>query len=369
MVKPRARKSNRSKRRSKRRPRSFRATAEEEYSALSRDLGLASFDVEDWVDTPTLLEGRVCDRFVVKTRSSDGEWNVLLALRRHEAHPYIAYETSDKLKASGCFKTKMIHEQELVPALDLRSDMEKDMMHRTYMIFDRASSDLFDFIVRSGPDKRLRIYPTVYEHLSAALRFLHETCRIAHCDVKLENVLVFDGYTFKLADFGLSALTFPVNSDRGTARYLAPEKTEGTKPITAYSYEYGLEHWRHADAYSLGVTLYALRVGAHPWEAIGKASLKHYMTDLVHGAVQRGMDINVLELGLEKNIRMIERAELGWLETRCMNMPYWFGTEQWKPVAIRTLRRWAMDLATQWRRHDLRHYYQPGTTTHRDAAP
>ncbi|MBA0797835.1 hypothetical protein Gohar_008494, partial [Gossypium harknessii] len=63
------------------------------------------------------------------------------------------------------------------------------------------------------------------------ITYLHEECRdcIIHCDIKPENILLDEGYTAKVSDFGLAKLMKPKDhrhlslaSIRGTRGYLAP---------------------------------------------------------------------------------------------------------------------------------------------------
>ncbi|XP_078427614.1 receptor-like protein kinase 4 [Wolffia australiana] len=82
------------------------------------------------------------------------------------------------------------------------------------------------------------------------LAYLHEECRdcILHCDIKPENILLDEGLTAKVADFGLARLlgrdlSRVVATMRGTWGYVAPEWIAGG-PISA-----------KADVYSYGMTL------------------------------------------------------------------------------------------------------------------
>jgi eukaryotic-like serine/threonine-protein kinase len=105
--------------------------------------------------------------------------------------------------------------------------------------------------------------------LAQALGIVVQACRgleyahrngVVHRDVKPGNLLVSDGDTVKLADFGIaraadqSSIT-QVGSVLGTAAYLSPEQARGD------------EAGPRADLYSLGVVTYQLISGRLPYEA------------------------------------------------------------------------------------------------------
>jgi beta-lactam-binding protein with PASTA domain/serine/threonine protein kinase len=105
---------------------------------------------------------------------------------------------------------------------------------------------------RLNPREALDIMEGVLAGLAAA----HEA-GIAHRDVKPENVLLGQGHTVKVADFGLARLLSGVSHTRtgmiiGTAAYLAPEQVAG-----------GTTDVR-TDVYAAGVMLFELLTGSQP---------------------------------------------------------------------------------------------------------
>jgi beta-lactam-binding protein with PASTA domain len=96
----------------------------------------------------------------------------------------------------------------------------------------------------------------VMESVLAGLGAAHEA-GIAHRDVKPENVLLGDGRTVKVADFGLARLLTGTSHTKsgmliGTAAYLAPEQVSG-----------GTADVR-TDVYAAGVMLFELLTGRQP---------------------------------------------------------------------------------------------------------
>ena len=105
---------------------------------------------------------------------------------------------------------------------------------------------------RLGPREALDIISAVLTGLAAA----HQA-GIVHRDVKPENVLLGDGNTVKVADFGLARAASRASHTRtgmiiGTAAYLAPEQVSRSVSDA------------RTDVYAAGVMLYEMLTGAQP---------------------------------------------------------------------------------------------------------
>jgi len=96
------------------------------------------------------------------------------------------------------------------------------------------------------------------EQVARALGAAHAR-GIVHCDIKPENLMVrHDGFV-KVLDFGLardlSSITSGSILPGGTLRYMSPEQSRGESPSAA------------SDVFSLGIVLYELATGMHPFES------------------------------------------------------------------------------------------------------
>ncbi|XP_062204142.1 PR5-like receptor kinase [Phragmites australis] len=85
----------------------------------------------------------------------------------------------------------------------------------------------------------------IITHIAKGLSYLHEECmkRIAHLDVKPQNILLDENFNAKLSDFGLCKLIDRDKSQvitrmRGTPGYLAPEwlTSQITEKVDVYSF-------------------------------------------------------------------------------------------------------------------------------------
>lgn len=94
------------------------------------------------------------------------------------------------------------------------------------------------------------------------LAYLHQNNRI-HRDVKLNNILINQDGAVKISDFGISKLIDQNNTKDhnknvstfvGTQIYMSPERLQGK----SYSFS--------SDIWSLGICIYELAVGTHPFK-------------------------------------------------------------------------------------------------------
>jgi serine/threonine-protein kinase len=113
--------------------------------------------------------------------------------------------------------------------------------------------------------ERLRLFRTV----CTTVQFAHQSL-VVHRDLKPSNILVTDQGEVKLLDFGIAKLLEPqviglsaaltrTELRLMTPEYAAPEQLRGQAVTTA------------ADVYGLGLLLYELLTGHHPFELSGKS--------------------------------------------------------------------------------------------------
>ncbi|MBL0242291.1 MAG: serine/threonine protein kinase [Chloracidobacterium sp.] len=124
--------------------------------------------------------------------------------------------------------------------------------------------DIFCFRNHLSLVERLKLFNKACD----AVAFFHQNL-IVHRDLKPSNIMVTDGGIPKLLDFGISELLTaestagrPGQSMLGamTPEYASPEQIRG-EPITTAT-----------DIYSLGIVLYKILTGAHPFELKGRGN-------------------------------------------------------------------------------------------------
>ncbi|XP_013403209.1 serine/threonine-protein kinase BRSK2 isoform X6 [Lingula anatina] len=126
-----------------------------------------------------------------------------------------------------------------------------------YLILEHVSGgELFDYLVKKGrlTPKEARKF---FRQIISALDFCHSHS-ICHRDLKPENLLLDDKNNIRVADFGMASLQVEgsmLETSCGSPHYACPEVIRGEK------YD-----GRRADVWSCGVILYALLVGALPFD-------------------------------------------------------------------------------------------------------
>ncbi|XP_074590657.1 mitogen-activated protein kinase kinase kinase 20-like [Curcuma longa] len=166
---------------------------------------------------------------------------------------------STPLSASAVLR----HEEAVLSRLDgcpylircFCSDVVSSRTEESYNIFLEyaGGGSLRDLLLRSGgrfPEPAVRRYTRA---ILLGLHYVH-ACGYAHCDVKLQNVLVFDGGAVKISDFGLAKKADDrAKGFRGTPLYMSPEATARD------------EHGAPGDIWALGCAVVEMATGRPPW--------------------------------------------------------------------------------------------------------
>ncbi|KAJ1610981.1 protein kinase NPK2 [Cryptosporidium canis] len=128
------------------------------------------------------------------------------------------------------------------------------------ILYKNLNRDLKNDEVPKGVSERFLKFIAI--QMVDGLVYLHQNNRI-HRDVKLNNILINQDGAVKISDFGISKLIDQNNAKDhnknvstfvGTQIYMSPERLQGK----SYSFS--------SDIWSLGICLYELAVGTHPFK-------------------------------------------------------------------------------------------------------
>jgi len=135
---------------------------------------------------------------------------------------------------------------------------------RSYIAMERLSGETLAGAVAREGFPPLPVIIELVGQLAAALDYAHAR-GVLHHDVKPENVMLVDGWSYaKISDFGIA-------ERRGSSRDAggAPAEIGGTPAYMALERLRGERADARSDLFSLGVVLYWLLTGKLPWPDIG----------------------------------------------------------------------------------------------------
>ena len=151
----------------------------------------------------------------------------------------------------------------IVAIYDSGSQADANGVEQHYIVMEHCGGGtLADMIRSSGPfapERAVAVGGAICEALSYAHR-----AGVIHRDIKPANVLLGDGGTVKVADFGIAKAAFAsgdittTGAILGTVTYMAPEQVVGLEPD------------ERSDLYSLGVVMYELLTGRPPFVGDGQ---------------------------------------------------------------------------------------------------
>ncbi|XP_037569422.1 serine/threonine-protein kinase BRSK2-like [Dermacentor silvarum] len=179
-----------------------------------------------------------------------------------------------------------------------------------YLILEHVSGgELFDYLVKKGrltPKEARRFF----RQIISALDFCHSHS-ICHRDLKPENLLLDEKNNIRIADFGMASLQMEgsmLETSCGSPHYACPEVIRGEK------YD-----GRRADVWSCGVILYALLVGALPFDDDNLRQLlekvKRGVFHIPHFVPPECQDLlrGMIEVNPEKRLTLADVTKHPWV--------------------------------------------------------
>jgi Serine/threonine protein kinase len=204
------------------------------------------------------------ETFIVEVQSqlSNSKYPVMLAFCLNKQTHYamkVFQHVADEIPVAYINETRFISLSHpniisIVKAVDNQLAHGEGFSYNiSYILMELARGDFADIAEMSvfQDEKLLRTY---FHQLIEGVEHLHSQ-GISHLDIKPENLLLSQDYQLKITDFDQSYKVGDKNyNGRGTAQYRAPEVRMSccTKPTKA-------------DIYSLGITLFTLRLSYLPY--------------------------------------------------------------------------------------------------------
>jgi serine/threonine-protein kinase len=209
-------------------------------------------------------------RYRVERILGDGAMAKVVLARDGELDRQVAVKLLDEqLAGDESFRARFAREARVAAALSHPNIVTVfdvgETEGRPYIVMEYVEGRALDERLRREgplpPDEVRRIGLQVCDGLEHA-----HANGLIHRDLKPSNLIEREDGTIKVADFGIarsvdaSELT-EAGTIVGTAAYLAPEQAEGADVSPA------------TDVFSLGVVLYELLTGRHPWKVDSLAAL------------------------------------------------------------------------------------------------
>lgn len=139
-----------------------------------------------------------------------------------------------------------------------------------YIIEEIAENgELFNYIYELNEGFSERISCKIFTQILKYAKILHDN-RIAHCDIKPENVIIGKKFNLKLIDFGFSEILGKednfIYEYKGSEIYSSPEVRN--RNMNGYD---GIKN----DIFSLGVLLFVITIGRFPFEKSNYSDRKY----------------------------------------------------------------------------------------------
>ena len=145
-----------------------------------------------------------------------------------------------------------LHHPNIVALHDFFSDQRN-----FYLVLDYCKGgDLAEYLIKNNGPLREQQAANIFQQIVSAINYIHKN-GVAHRDLKPQNILITLWPNVKISDFGLCGFMEDTKMKTfcGTPCYTAPECINQVQYNGVYS-----------DVWSLGVILYEMVTGMHPWD-------------------------------------------------------------------------------------------------------
>ncbi len=210
-----------------------------------------------------LTEGQTFGKYQIRKKiGSGGMGNVYLARHTRLERNVALKILSDRIASRKKFR-KLFEQEALTlakmdhPGIVTIHDMDEEE-GRFYIEMEYIRGPSLKKLIKHSSRPPLDRVLSAFSQLSDALAYAHDR-GVIHRDIKPGNILLEDGETPKIADFGIAQIVRPdveepkVHVSGGTPKYMAPEQQSKSGKA---------DH--RADLFSLGLVMYEWATGNKP---------------------------------------------------------------------------------------------------------
>ncbi|OHT01085.1 5'-AMP-activated protein kinase catalytic subunit alpha-2 [Tritrichomonas foetus] len=201
--------------------------------------------------------------YVLKRQIGKGSFATVWRAEHRIAKKFVAIKVIENSNVTDeSSRTKFVREINLIKRMDhpfiARLFEVIETPELTFLIQEYVENgSILNYVNLHGnlSEKQARRY---FSQIISAVEYLHDVVKVAHRDLKAENVLLDKNLNARLIDFGLSN-TFSdeqpeLSTACGSPAYAAPEMVRG------------MPYTKMADIWSAGVLLYAMVTGTLPFD-------------------------------------------------------------------------------------------------------
>ncbi|MDG1894972.1 MAG: serine/threonine-protein kinase [Fuerstiella sp.] len=129
---------------------------------------------------------------------------------------------------------------------------------------------------------------SISDQLLAAVAFAHQR-KVIHCDIKPENIIMFDGSVMKLADFGIAKVARQTvhGCGTGTVGHMAPEQAMGRPSV-------------RSDVFAVGLVIHRMFSGKwaewpYHWPLNGHSRLRERLPSAMITWLKKALQLNAAQ--------------------------------------------------------------------------
>ncbi len=215
-------------------------------------------------------------KYIIQEVLAKGGMGVIYKALDRTLHRLVAIKVvHEHLSGDSSFTARFLREARAMARLDHENIVTIHVVEEErgtpFIVMEYLSGSNLRVLMQARKPLPIRTSIDIALQVAEALAYAHEK-GIVHRDIKPANILVDSRGRVKLTDFGIAAALDDVSITTaeqvlGTPEYMSPEQARGDKVDG------------RADLYSLGIVLYEVVVGRHPFGNMPKTAIQNQLLD------------------------------------------------------------------------------------------